>query len=44
MVCVQSSTAQTTPTEVEFNAGETYTFTSDGVLIHAAGEFLSRGD
>ncbi|MET0985883.1 MAG: BsuPI-related putative proteinase inhibitor [Steroidobacteraceae bacterium] len=43
-VASQNSTAQTTPTEVEFSAGETKTFTFDGVLIDADGEFLPRGD
>ena len=43
-VASQSSTPQTTVTEVEFSAGETKTFTFDGVLTDMQGQFLRRGD
>ncbi len=35
---------QNTPTEVEFAAGETRTFTFDGVLVDEQGEYLRRRD
>ena len=47
-VASQSSTSQTTVTEVEFSAGETKTFPFDGVLTdtraQSQGEFLPKGD